>query len=979
MPFISFVSLTESKQVDLTGAEISLTRARISNSIQGGIRIRGNPLKSLRIADTAISNSRQSGIQISDFWSNSISSKHVLIKNCLINGSGSHGIFLNSIRKSVVKIVNSTVTKNGYRSRPWDNHYGIYLHLYSTAQFLLENSEINETWQRGVFIHSRTRDNVIRIINSTIARNGDCGLTFYGLAGSFFAGGNTFVWNKNGAVSFLNTYYYYHYYQSEILLHSNSFFHNEGPTVEVSVQYKYDRHKPNVIVSRNIFTGNNCTDTGVIDVRGKVAEFVLKENDFLSNIGRCVLLEGTKTVDHISITDNLFTKNDCEGKSVIEAQRIEKKSKFSNNTFVANIADSVVLIQVIHSIFPSLQKVEFVLSNNTLFDNSDHNSSRRSTDKDFCAVIISGILYYKDVIFRYNKFNNSKYPRELCIRVPSISQRDVVNVTHNWWGTAIASEVRDRISDFDDNYDFAIANDWPFLLSSDDPTLISPTEHDFKHRGHVLSGRLFESITLRASQSPYHVTADLTILENVSLAIEPGVTVEISPRVSILVAGELQARGTLAKPIHFTVREATKTDDPDSVQVRLVGGGFPWEGLAEVFHNKSWKTITTAGHLSTLTVRDIICKQLGYGPPASSSEHLKKIGQNLNESFLVALHCHGNETFLKECSIIDPEFNSSNCSLVVKCQVEGWGNVRFTLSRDVNVSQETSTLEHVQFSLCGNRHGMSVPAIEAVINVPEMRFITIRNCIGGGLRAHFPRSDVYISSSRFIKTGDTGINFLQTKRSIVVENSESSENQRGISFEESSKENVPRVHYGQMFLCGKEKAVLVKNHTLLYFEIPLMVKIPATGTCQKVLTVTRGQGFKMTLLYVKGTQSLRVYDSIFRGNVIVDTSNVRLSNLVHKELFIPRDVITVRWTGDLNSQMVIQVEEINIVGELWRRAFFGRNSCTVNRHEIKVNAYYCLFKQLNASKLDGGDQNNVLRFNRIVKRQNEIKENKIRY
>ena len=929
MFFFSFVSLTESKRVDYSGGQISIKRVTIFNSIQGGIFIDEDGLKSLSIAHSTISNSRQFGIRIRGrWWASGISSPEIFVKNCLIQGSGTHGIYISSSRIKVVKIVNSTVTKNGYRSRPWGHKcHGICLYLYSSAKFLLENSEINETWKKGVYIYSSYRDNVIRIINSSIARSGDCGLTLSRFAGIFFAGGNTFAWNKKGAVSLFSRYCN-NYCQSEILLYSNSFFHNGGPTVEVST-YNYYRHKPNVIVSRNIFTGNNCTNTGVIDIRGTAVVFVLKENDFLSNIGRCVLLEGTATVDLISITDNVFTKNDCEGKSVIEAQRIEKNSKFSNNTFVENMADSVVLIQVIHSITPSLQNAEFVISNNTLFDNSAHNSSRRSTDKDFCAVIISGILYYKDVIFHYNKFNNSKYPRELCIRVSSISQHDVVNVTLNWWGTVIASAVRDRISDFDDNYDFAIANDWPFLLSSDDPTLISPTEHDFKHRGHVLSGRLFESITLRASQSPYYVTADLTILENVSLSIEPGVTVEISPRVSILVAGELQARGTLAKPIHFTVREATKTDEPHSVQVRLVGGDFPWEGLAEVFYNKSWKTITTADYLSTSTARVIICKQLGYGPPASSSEHLKKIGQNLNESFLVALYCHGNETFLNECSINNSEFNSSNCSLVVKCEVGEWGNVRFISSRDVNVSQETSTLEHVQFSLCGNRHGMSVPAIEAVINVPEMRFITVRNCIGGGLRVHFPRNDVYINSSRFIKTGDTGINFLQTKRNIVVENSESSENQRGISFEESSKENVPRVHYGQIFLCGKEKAVLAKNHTLLYFEISLMVKIPATGTCQKVLRVTRGQGIKMTLLYVKGTQRLRVYDSVLGYNVIVDKSNAHLTNLVHKELFIPRDAITVRWTGNVNSQMVIQVEEINIVGELWRRAIFINSSCRV--------------------------------------------------
>ena len=62
--------------------------------------------------------------------------------------------------------------------------------------------------------------------------------------------------------------------------------------------------------------------------------------------------------------------------------------------------------------------------------------------------------------------------------------------------------MRDRIWDFDDNYDFAIANDWPFLLKDDDSSLVSLEKHDIEQHGRLLSGRLFESVTLKASQSP---------------------------------------------------------------------------------------------------------------------------------------------------------------------------------------------------------------------------------------------------------------------------------------------------------------------------------------------------------------------------------------------------------------------------------------------------------------------------------------------
>ena len=905
-------------------------------------------MKSLSIADTAISKSSQFGFTISGgFWSNRISSTELFLKNCSINGSGTHGIYIYSSRISVIKIVNSTVTKNGYRRLPYYNYNGIYLELYSSANFLLENSEISETWKKGVYIYSSYRNNVIRIINSSIVRSGDCGLTFSGHVGSFFAGGNTFAWNRKGAVSVSCNYCYSH--QSAIRFYSNSFFHNEGPTVEIYTRSNtifevmnnyfkenrgvsaiafgrtyYYHYEAAVIVRRNIFMSNNCTDKGVIDIRGNAADFVLKENDFISNTGRCVLLEGSAAVDHISMTDNLFIENDCEDKSVIEAQRVERNSKVANNTFAKNVANSVVLIQVIHSINPSLQNAEFILSNNTLSDNSAHNLSRRSAGEDLCALIISGILYYKDVTFHYNRFNNSKYPKELCIRVPSISQRDVVNVTLNWWGTAIGSEVRQRISDFDDNYDFAIAKDWPFLLSRDDSTLISLTEHDFTQHGHVLSGRLFESMTLRTSQSPYQVTADLTVLENVSLAIEPGVTIEISPRVSILVAGKLQARGTLSKPIHFTVKEPTKHDEPYRIPVRLVGGNFPWEGRVEVFHNKSWKEITVAGNVSISTVRKIVCKQLGYGPPVTSLESLYKLGQNENGTCTKDIHCHGNETFLDECRIKHPEFNCSSSPIVVKCKGESWGNLRFIYSRDVNISEEQSTLEHVVFSYCGNRHGMPVAAIEAVINVPLTRFVTVENCIAGALRVHFPPTGVYLNNSKFVNTGEASINFLQTRQNIVVENSEFFRNKKGISIGESSEENIPHVFYGRAFLCGDNKAIFVRNQTILYFEIPLKAETSASGTCQKLLTVTKGQGIWMKISYVKGTQRLKVYDPNYGYNSIVEKSNNDLASLVHKELFIPRDTIRMEWTGDVNSQVVVEIEETNLIGKLFSCCCFSQ-------------------------------------------------------
>ena len=505
--------------------------------------------------------------------------------------------------------------------------------------------------------------------------------------------------------------------------------------------------------------------------------------------------------------------------------------------------------------------------------------------------------------------------KELCVQVPAVSLRDVVNVSHNWWSTAIGNEVRERISDFDDNYDFAIAIDWPFLLSDDDPTLTAVEQHDFKQHGSLLSGRLFESITLKASHSPYSVTSDLTILDNVTLTIEAGVTVKVIPGMSILVAGALQAQGTSAKPVIFTVKEpASGNKDPD-LPVRLVGGNFPWEGRAEVLHNSSWKPVTAPSKMLIWNTSEVVCRQLGYGPAVVFKGNTGVIAWNPNVTRLMEFYCIGNETFLHECPNEQRSFNFSSFLAIVQCRGVPWGNIRFISSRNENAFQIQSVLNHVKLSHCGNRHGMPVPAIEAVTNTPRMESIAITNCTSGGLRILFPATDVLLNNSSFVYTGETGVTFVQTRRSILVENSSSSKNQRGITFEETSMKNVPHVFYGQVFLCDRERVFNVKNQTLLYFDIPRLQNTMAKKYCTKVLTVPKGQGIKLTLLFCKGSQFLQVWDPIGRVYLISIFRCKYMSAFIHKEVFIPRDEIEIMWNGDVNSKVVIQVEDINISGE----------------------------------------------------------------
>ncbi|KAJ7370758.1 hypothetical protein OS493_030189 [Desmophyllum pertusum] len=924
-------TVRESEQHDYIGGEISIARAKISNSLKGSILIGGTLLKSLSIVDTEISNSRDFGIKLAPteseqryYIGGEISIARVKITNSLKGSVLIGGNLLKSLSIVDTEISNSRdfgikLAPRGiehvkiYSTNLEQNKQGIVIHPMSSTEFTIKNCAINASQLQGLYIYSDCRS-AIRIVNSRFTNSGDRGITIMGyyyrsMYLNLFVSHSTFAWNKKGAVTCTNCLY-----RNEpvtIQFKSNIFFATWDPLLKSPVALL-------ALHGGNLFLANQCPEKAVIDIRRDASSFIIRDNDFEFNLGRCVLVEGTAANVPITIADNVFNENICgDKKSVIEVLRLHENATFANNTFTQNTAESVFLLQLVRNIHQSIKRKEIVFNNNTLSNNAPHNMPQSVFTGESCAVFLSGILYYRETEFLLNKLNNSKYTRELCVRVPAISPRDVVNVTHNWWGTANGTEVRDRISDFDGNYDFAVANDWPFLVSADDPTLTSLEQHDFTQRGDVLSGRLFESITLKASDSPYKVISDLTILQNVTLTIEAGVTVHVNPGVSILVAGVLQAHGIPAKPVIFTVKEPSGSNNASQLPVRLVDGNFPWEGRVEVFHNKSWKPISASDNVFMRNITDVVCRQLGYGPPVAmvNADACRK---NVNGSWLVELRCHGNETSLHECSNKQRAFNASSVLAVVKCQGAPWGNLRFISSRDMNASKTRSVLNHVEFSHCGNHHGAAVPAVEAVTNAPKLDSITIRNCTSGGLRIHFPRTDLHVNNSAFINTGEAGVSFIQTPRNILVESSESSRNKRGISFEEPSAKNVPRVHYGRVFLCSEEKTVSVKNQALLYFHIPSLQNTMASETCEKVLTVPKGRGIKLTLLYHKasqGTHRLMVYDFSRINNAIVDKSNRQITALVHKELFIPRDTILLLWSGDVNSEVAIQAEDINIAGE----------------------------------------------------------------
>lgn len=119
-----------------------------------------------------------------------------------------------------------------------------------------------------------------------------------------------------------------------------------------------------------------------------------------------------------------------------------------------------------------------------------------------------------------------------------------MNIFWNRYIIILNLSRRERIFDFDDWNDHAVANYRPYLISDSLDASISASWHinqdvDLNNLG----GRIVESLWLYARPEPYVIRSDITIMPEATLHIYPDVVMEFAPNVGILVLGTLKAVG----------------------------------------------------------------------------------------------------------------------------------------------------------------------------------------------------------------------------------------------------------------------------------------------------------------------------------------------------------------------------------------------------------------------------------------------------
>ena len=181
-------------------------------------------------------------------------------------------------------------------------------------------------------------------------------------------------------------------------------------------------------------------------------------------------------------------------------------------------------------------------------------------------------------------------------------ENTTVDASLNHWGTTVLDDIVEKIFDYSDGQNSPVVEIIPVLDEDMEPV---------DGGGNYLNGVISSPTTLTTGTT-YQVIGDVTVASDITLTVEPGVTLEFLPGLSLTIEGTLNARGTFGNEITFTCTVPT----PGS-----------WEGIyitgSGVVSVLEYAVIEYADHGvdvqdTSAVVRDSIIREFG-----SAGVHLK--------------------------------------------------------------------------------------------------------------------------------------------------------------------------------------------------------------------------------------------------------------------------------------------------------------------------------------------------------------------
>lgn len=251
---------------------------------------------------------------------------------------------------------------------------------------------------------------------------------------------------------------------------------------------------------------------------------------------------------------NQFDDNRCKT-GLISVRGMEKRMRIDNNRIQRNTGSYMVE-------FKADSQSEIMGEIYARFYNNEVKQNRNGLGRSIHQMYnnpsyVVGFHGIQKVEVNRNLFGDNSLDYELLAGIKTAKINNEVDVTENWWGSPEDSLIRQRIFDFDDWNNHAVANYRPYLTTDSFDSSISATweirtEVDLDNLG----GRIVESLTLYPRLEPYVIKSDITVMTEATLTIHPDVVMEFAPNVGILVLGTLKAIGA---PGHEIVMKPMKS------------------------------------------------------------------------------------------------------------------------------------------------------------------------------------------------------------------------------------------------------------------------------------------------------------------------------------------------------------------------------------------------------------------------------------
>ncbi|XP_046141163.1 protein bark beetle isoform X2 [Osmia bicornis bicornis] len=561
----------------------------------------------------------------------------------------------------------------------------------------------------------------------------------------------------------------------------------------------------------------------------------------------------------LNISHNRFEGNRCKA-GLISIRGMEKKMRINNNYIESNTGVYMVEFKA-DSQSEILGNVDARFYFNEIKKNSYDMvgmGPRRIDDGPSYVVGFHGI---QKVQIKKNLFGENSLDYELLAGIRTAKINNEIDVTENWWGTFNDTEIRQRIFDFDDWNDHAVANYRPFLTGDSFDSSVSASwqiaqQVDLDNLG----GRIVENLSIHSRDKPYVIRSDITIMPEATLHIYPDVVMEFAPNVGILVLGTLKAVGApdheiIMKPMEHD-NEATnpklrngKIVSVSEETIRLCKDGrcssLYNEGFLEFFNKTTLQWIPLCDTRFTERNAQVACRQLGHDSLNVYVSYDRRY--ELHPGSLIRvwswpepLQCTGKEEKLEDCQIRlngqlyghrydcpwDSQFVFINCG---KRNLDDtrdyWGGIRIANSEfehhlyehrihDV-VTHETvrrveSVLKYINITGAGILHFEKSAALQTIMKSPTIMHVNVTRSAYHGINVISPTHTIELLFNNINNVLGNGVNVL----SITGEGREADES----SFTPIKDLNIPYNLFSMIDICDTTKEITLEERVIVYYK-----------------------------------------------------------------------------------------------------------------------------------------------------------------